>query len=146
MADEERSLERMGVGSGTPALGSIVTTPAFGLAGPNFIVREANGYRSREEIMLKQAANGLYPEGLVLQLEVLGGDGGLGDMYVPFTGGEAAGILYQTRDVSAGNTSAVAVVRDCEVQRAMLVFAGTPGDAIKEAAYASLAAAHVVMR
>lgn len=141
----------IGAGQPGPGLGNIVLTPAFGLAGPNFIVRESSGYRSREEIILKQAADGLYPEGLVLKLETIVGSGGdpdtLGSMYEPFDGaGEAAGILYQTRDVSAGNTAATAVVRDCEVQRAMLVFAGDATDAQKEAAYASLAAAHVVMR
>ena len=142
MADNP--IARTGVGSGTPAFGNVVITPAFGLAGPNFIVREASGYRSREEILLQQnATDGLYPEGLVLKTVDVAGE----TFYVPYDGtGDAGGILYQTRDVTQGNTSATAIVRACEVQRAMLVFAGTLNDAQKEAAYASLAAVHVVMR
>lgn len=134
---------RADIGAGAP-LGNIVITPAFGLMGPNFIVREANGYRSRDEIILQQdAAGGHYPEGLVLTTVVAAGQ----TLYVPFDGTtDASGILYQTRDVTQGDTSAVAIVRDCEVQRAMLVFAGAATDAEKEAAYASLAAAHVIMR
>lgn len=133
-----------GVGQGQPPVGNIILTPAYGVWGPNFIVREANGYRSREEIILTQnATDGLFPEGLVLMLDT----GATETKYMPFDGvGEAAGILYQMRDVTQGDTSAVAIVRDCEVQRAMLVFAGAATDAEKEAAYTSLAAAHVVMR
>lgn len=135
---------RLDIGAGVPPIGNIVITPAFGVWGPNFIVREANGYRSREEIILQQnATDGLLPEGLVLMTVVVGTE----TKYVPFDGvGDASGILYQMRDVTQGDTSAVAIVRDCEVQRAMLVFAGAATDAEKEAAYASLAAAHVVMR
>lgn len=135
---------RADIGAGIPPLGNIVITPAFGVQGPNFIVREANGYRSREEILLQQhAPDGMYPEGLVLMTVVVAGQ----TMYVPFDGvGDAAGILYQMRDVTQGDTSATAIVRDCEVQRAMLVFAGAATDAEKEAAYTTLAAAHVVMR
>lgn len=137
-------LSRADIGAGTPPIGNILITPAVGVWGPNFIVREANGYRSREEIILQQnATDGMFPEGLVLMTVVVAGQ----TMYVPFDGvGDASGILYQMRDVTAGDTSAVAIVRDCEVQRAMLVFAGAATDAQKEAAYTSLAAAHVVMR
>jgi hypothetical protein len=130
----------------------VLTMPAYGQAGPNFIVRELPGYMSREEIILKKAADGgVYPEGLVLKLEEveIPGNGGTatGAGYVPFDGsGEAAGILYQTTNASEGDTAAVAIVRGCEVQRAMLKFAGTLGDEQKEAAYASLAVVMITMR
>lgn len=127
--------------AGNPTLvGSIIETPAYGIAGPNFIVRENVGYLSREEIILEQnTTDSLYPEGLVLKLS--------GDKYVPYDGtGDAAGILYQMRDVAPGDTSAVAIVRAAEVQRAMLKFAGTLSDAQKENAYASLAAVMITMR
>lgn len=134
--------------AGTPSVGSILITHPYGIAGPNFIVREANGYLSREEIVLKHAPDaGTFPEGLVLKLEEVGENGETGVMYVPFDGaGEAAGLLFQMKDASQGDTAAVAVVRSCEVQRAALRFAGEISDAMKEAAYASLAANHVVMR
>jgi hypothetical protein len=125
----------------------VLTTPAYGLPGPNFIVRELPGYISREEIILKKAEDGgVFPEGLVLKLEEIG-DGETGVGYVPFDGsGEAAGILYQTTNASAGDTSATAIVRGCEVQRAMLKFAGALGDTEKEAAYASFAQVMIIMR
>lgn len=136
-----------GVGQGQPPVGSIILTPAYGVWGPNFIVREANGYLSREEILLKHAPGaGIFPEGLVLMVDAGGGPGGV-DVWVPFDGvGEAAGILYQMKNAEEGETSATAVVRVAEVQRAMLKFAGTLSDAQKEAAFASLAAQHITLR
>jgi hypothetical protein len=135
------------VGAGEPQHGIILITPAYGVAGPNFIVREANGYLSREEIILTHAPTaGIFPEGLVLMLDPAAAAANE-VKYIPFDGsGDAVGILYQMKDATAGDTSAVAVVRVCEVQRAMLKFADGVTDPQKETAYANLVANHVTLR
>ena len=113
----------------------IFLVPAYG-KGPNFIVREANGHRSREEVTVAQeAGGGRYPEGMVMQVD--------GNKFVPYTDGDAAGILWETIDVTESDRGVTIVCRDCEVQRAMLIFAD---GADKNKAYEDLAAAHVVMR
>ena len=113
----------------------IFLVPAYG-KGPNFIVREANGYRSREEVTVAQAASGgRYPEGMVMQIT--------GDKFVPYTTGDAAGILFETIDVTESDRRVTVICRQCEVQRAMLIFAT---GANKNKAYEDFAAVGVVMR
>lgn len=113
----------------------IFLVPAYG-KGPNFIVREANGYRSREEVTVAQAEEGgRYPEGMVMQAE--------DEKFVPYEDGTAVGILFETIDVSESDRRVTIICRDAEVQRAMLIFAD---GADKDKAYEDLAAAHVVMR
>ena len=114
----------------------IFLVPAYG-KGPNFIVREANGHRSREEVTVAMDANGgRYPEGMVMQI-------GTGNKFVPYTTGDAVAILWETIDVRESDRRVTIVCRDCEVQRAMLIFAD---GANKDKAYEDLALAHVVMR
>lgn len=134
-----------GVPGSGGVIGNIMTLPAYGTAGPNFIVRENVGYLSREEIRLKQnTTDPMYPEGLILKHAAGGGPEVL---YEAFDGtGDAAGILYQMRDVSKGDTSAVAIVRAAEVQRAMLIFAEGVSDAQKEQAFATLADVMITLR
>ena len=55
-------------------------------------------------------------------------------------------MLFQTVDAREADVRATGMVRDCELQRAMLRFVGEIGEAERDEAYASLAAAHVVMR
>jgi hypothetical protein len=124
---------------------TVIEVPAYGPTA-NFIVSEANGYRSREQIVV--AMGGLYPDGTILQ--AVAGDE---VKYAPFAGGgdeEDGGgplaVLFQTVDARAADVRATGMVRDCELQRAMLKFAGEVSAADREAAYATLAAAHVVMR
>ena len=118
---------------------TVIEVPAYGPTA-SFIVSEANGYRSREQIVVAQG--GLYPDGTILQASD-------GDevKYEPFDGGEGAlAVLFQTVDARQADVRATGMVRDCELQRAMLKFAGAVSEADREAAYAGLAAAHVVMR
>ena len=125
-------------------MSNVLEVPAYGPTA-NFIVSEANGYRSREQIVVAQG--GLYRDGTILQAVA-------GDelKYAPFAGGgdEDGGgplaVLFQTVDARDADIRATGMVRDCELQRAMLKFAGEVSAADREAAYAGLAAAHVVMR
>ncbi|HTW50399.1 MAG TPA: head decoration protein [Stellaceae bacterium] len=124
-------------------MSAVVEVPAYGPTA-NFIVSEANGYRSREQIVVAQG--GLYPDGTVLQAQA-------GDeiKYAPFAGGGeedgvALAVLFQTVDAREADVRATGMVRDCELQRAMLRFVGEIGEAERMEAYAILAAAHVVMR
>ena len=117
-----------------------IEVPAYGPTA-NFIVSEANGYRSREQIVVAQG--GLYPDGTILQAQD-------GDevKYAPFAGGGdgALAVLFQTVDARDADVRATGMVRDCELQRAMLRFVGEIDEAERDEAYAGLAAAHVVMR
>ena len=119
---------------------TVIEIPAYGPTA-NFIVSEANGYRSREQIVVAQG--GLYPDGTILQAQD-------GDevKYAPFAGGGegALAVLFQTVDARDADVRATGMVRDCELQRAMLRFVGEVGEEEREEAYAGLAAAHVVMR
>lgn len=135
-------------------MSAVMDIPAYPGSGPNFLVSEARGFRSREQIVLKHDPGAaLYPDGLVLQREQTEVPESEpveyepGERYVPYDGtGEAAALLYQATDVSKADVKATGMVRDCEVQRANLKFAGTLTGAQKDDAYASLATAHVVMR
>jgi hypothetical protein len=123
-------------------MSTVIEVPAYGPTA-NFIVSEANGYRSREQIVVAQG--GLYPDGTILQAQA-------GDevKYAPFAGGGEDGgalaVLFQTVDARDADVRATGMVRDCELQRAMLRFVGEIGEAERDEAYAGLAAAHVVMR
>jgi hypothetical protein len=122
---------------------NVLEVPAYGPTA-NFIVSEANGYRSREQIVVAQG--GLYRDGTILQAVA-----GEELKYAPFAGGGdedggALAVLFQTVDAREADVRATGMVRDCELQRAMLKFAGEVSAADREAAYAGLAAAHVVMR
>ena len=63
-------------------MSTVIEVPAYGPTA-NFIVSEANGYRSREQIVVAQG--GLYPDGTILQAQD-------GDevKYAPFAGGRTA--------------------------------------------------------
>lgn len=58
----------------------------------------------------------------------------------------ASCILYDTVDTTLTAQRGVGVFRDCEVQTAMLAFAGTPSAGFKTSCYAALAAAGVAFR
>jgi Bacteriophage lambda head decoration protein D len=122
---------------------NVLEVPAYGPTA-NFIVSEANGYRSREQIVVAQG--GLYRDGTILQAVP-----GAELKYAPFAGGDEEdggplAVLFQTVDAREADVRATGMVRDCELQRAMLKFTGEVSAADREAAYAGLAAAHVVMR
>jgi hypothetical protein len=116
----------------------------------DFIVDEPSYQIARENIVVTVPAGETLRPGTVLsRLSATG-------KYVPYDnagtdGSEgAAGILYGTADNSAGeapaDVKAVAVVRDAAVYKGALLWADGVNDAAKTAAYADLAANHVIAR
>lgn len=100
-----------------------------------FLVSEANGKRSRESITV---TGGPYPAGQVLGKITASGkyteyDGAAND------GTEtAAAVLWDAADGSAADVTAVGVVRDAEVDAALLT--GSDADAITDFAAAGIIA------
>ena len=94
-----------------------------------FLVSEANGKRSRETITV---TGGPYVAGQVLGQITASGD------YTAYTSGAsngsetAAGILWDAADGSAADVTAVAIVRDAEVDAATIT--GDDADAITDLA------------
>ena len=119
--------------------GGVFLVPAYG-KGPNFLVSEGNGYISREELTVAKPASGSgrYPEGMVMQIT--------NDKFVPYTSGDAAGILYENVDVTENDVRVTVICRHAEVQRAMLFFASGVTNTQKNKAYDDLATAAITMR
>ncbi|MGO1502365.1 MAG: head decoration protein [Marinobacter sp.] len=86
-----------------------------------FLVSEANGQRSRETITL---TGGPFVAGQVLSVVTASGK------YAAYTGSgssgteTAAAVLYRADDGSGGDVEAVAIVRDAEVSKELLVGGG----------------------
>lgn len=104
----------------------IITSAMFRPA--EFILSEASGQRSRENITVTQAGAALK-SGTVLGKITASGK------YVPYATGAsngsqvAAGILYSPLAAATGDVKAVGFVRSCEVIRAALVGLDVAGDA-----------------
>lgn len=111
----------------------------------HFIVREANGYRSRDGGIIASGA-GKVEAGAVLGKVTASGK------YVPLapaaTDGSqtAAAILYEGCDATSADVRRTLIVRECEVHADVLVYADGVNDAQKTAALAGLAAAQIVAR
>ena len=116
-----------------------------------FLVSEANGYRSREAITVAKGAGKLPPGTVLARLSADAGDQKAGE-FVPLVAGGAngtgafAGICYEQVDATAAPVSVTAICRDAEIQRAKLVFAGTPDAAAKLAVYSAMAALGLALR
>jgi hypothetical protein len=124
-----------------PQIGPTVNLPLGGNIA-DFIVSEANGYRSREEGAVL-AGSGILPSGMVMMRNGAG-------KYLPYVvagGNVASAILYEGTDASgAADVRRAFIVRDAEIQRAALSFSGTPSVAEKDAAYAMLGANGLTFR
>lgn len=130
-------------------MAAVNLTPPPGTGG--YLVSEANGYRSREAITVAKGA-GKFPAGTVLaRLLADAGDQKAGQ-FVPFVSGAANGagsfgaIAFEAVDATDQAVKVTGSVRDAEVQRAALVFAGTPNDAAKNVAYTGMAAVGIALR
>ena len=97
-----------------------------------FVLSEASGQRSRENIVVTQAGIAI-PSGTVISKLTASGK------YVPYDnvgtdGSEVAtGILYNHLPAATGDMKAVGFVRDCEVNRKALTGLDTTGEADLEA-------------
>lgn len=115
-----------------------ITFPA-GSTNMAFIVSEANGYQSREEIVVA-SGSGKLVGGMVLFRQTNG-------TYRPWADGDTnAAVLAENVDATSQAVKATGFVRMFEAQRALLVFAGTPTTPQKNTAIGQLAAAMVAMR
>jgi hypothetical protein len=126
-----------------------MSTITEGQHAAEFIVSEANGFRSRDEVTLTVAAETTLVPGLVLgKLTATG-------KYVPYdnAGGDgsdvAAGILYagiENPGEAPADYQVTVVNRDAEVRLADLQWASGLVDADKTAAYADLLALGIKVR
>lgn len=108
----------------------------------SYILSEANGTRSREDLVIASGAGALEPGTVLGKITAVGANQG---KYAPYDdtaadGTEAAAaILYQAVDATATDAKAVGHVRDCEVAELRLV-------GIDAAAKVDLAALGVLVR
>lgn len=109
-----------------------------------FLVSEANGARSRDVVTIAQSA-ALEPGAVLGKVTATGKYVALDPAAV--TGAEtAASLLYAAADAAAADVSAVAILRDAEINGAELVWpTGIAADQ-KVSAIASLAALGIIVR
>lgn len=114
------------------------TTLTEGSRSYEFLLSEASGRLSRDEVMVAQDSQ-VYSAGTVLKEDA-------GKM-VRFDGtGSAVGILCHEIEAVVGDEPAAAVTRLAEVDRAELVFADGVTEAQIDAAVETLAAAFIIVR
>lgn len=93
-----------------------------------FLLSEANGYLSRDEVTVTLQASAMKSGTVMSKLTATG-------KWVPYDdvgtdGSEvASGILYTAQPAGTGDVKAVMFVRDCEVVRAALTGLNTNGEA-----------------
>ncbi len=111
-----------------------------------FILTEASGLRSRDQIKVASGSGKLSPSQLLGKITASG-------KFAPHDptasdGSEVAvAVLYSAVDASTADAEGVAVVRDCEVKGAELVYhADIDTEAEKLAVHASLAANGIIVR
>lgn len=131
-------------------MATIVNIPQGGGTG-SFLVSEANGYRSRESIIVAQGA-GKLPAGTVLARLTADVGAGKAGEFVPYLAGGASGagafgaICYEPIDATAAAVNVTGIVRDAEIQRAALVFAAGNDAAAQNAAFTGMAALGLALR
>lgn len=105
----------------------------------DYLISEANGTRSRENIVIVSGAGTLQP-GTVLGRVTASGKYNVYDPDDTDGGGTglatARAVLYAAVDATDGDAPAVAHVRDCEVTEARLI--GVDSDAIDDLAEAGV--------
>jgi hypothetical protein len=103
-----------------------MTTITEGTHAAEFLLSEANGFRSREAVTLAPNA-AVIPAGQLLGRVTAGG------AFVPYANGAAdgsevvAGVLYAPAAISAAARQVTIIARDAEVIEAALVGVDTPG-------------------
>lgn len=121
----------------------ILTEDRFGTA--HYIVSEAHGYRSREQIVIASGSGVLKP-GAVLGKVTAGGK------YKPIAPGasdgtqNAAAILYEGCDATGADVRRTVTARDTEVHADVLVWPAGTTDPQKTTALAALAALGIIGR
>lgn len=104
-----------------------------------FILSEANGMRSRDNVLLKQG-NGLLPAGMLLAIDT--------GKYVPAAAAATAvAVLIYPTDTTDADVKAAAIVRDAEVNGKVLSYAAdVDTDPEKATKATQLAAVGIIVR
>lgn len=124
---------------GSSEMVNVVEVPAYGKTA-TFIVSEANGHLSREEVTVVRDPVNNLPDGLVMKALSPG-------RYAPFDGtGTASALLFDTINAGAGDVKATVFVRNAECQRFLIKFVAGVSEGQKTAAFASLANQQIIMR
>jgi hypothetical protein len=97
-----------------------MTTKTEGTHAVGFLVSEANGWRSREQIVIASGQN--LVAGAVLGKVTSSGEYAAYDNAATDGSAGAAGILFDAVDASSAAKAGVAIVRDAEVNEAELVY------------------------
>lgn len=109
-----------------------------------FLVAEANGDRSRDQITIAYSKD--LPPGTVLGKITTGGKFKQFDPDATDGSETAAGVLYDWAEASAGDVRGVGVVRDAVVVRGALAFASGVSQGDQDAAIDALAERGIVAR
>lgn len=111
----------------------------------HFIVREANGYRSRHAALIAAGAGKLNAGAVLGKITASG-------KYAPLNPGAGDGsetavaVLYEGCDATDGDVRRTMIVRDAEIHADVLIYADGVTDAQKTAALADLASAGLIAR
>ncbi|ORE90538.1 hypothetical protein ATO13_22571 [Stappia sp. 22II-S9-Z10] len=111
----------------------------------SYLVSEANGFRSREQVLIASGSGVLMPGAVLGRVTASG-------KYAPLdpdaeTGEEdAVAILYEGCDATDADVRRAITARDSEVVAELLVFADGTTDPEKTAALAQLAALGIIAR
>jgi len=119
-----------------------VKTQSFGAG--HFMISEAAGHRSREQITI--AAGEVLKAGSVLSKNSVTGNYVGYDNDDTTTEDDAAAILWDDVDATGGTKQAAAIVRDAEVNGDELIFGDTEDTGDREAAVADLLAVGIICR
>lgn len=115
-----------------------------GLPNIAFLVSEANGYRSREQVVIVTGQN-LAGGAVVGKITASGKYAVYNNAAVDGTQ-TAAGILMYAKDATAADKAGVIIARDAEVNEGELVYAAGTSAGDKTAAKVELVAAGIIVR
>lgn len=111
----------------------------------HYLVSEANGYRSREQVVIASGSGKLDAGSVLGQVSV-------SKKFKPYTPGASDGsqnavaILFEACDATSADVRRTVTARDAEIQADVLVWAGGVNDTQKTAALAALAALGIAAR
>ena len=117
------------------------STPGAG----HYIVSEADGYRSRDQVVIASTSGVLLPGAVLGKVTASG-------KYMPLAPAAADGtqtaaaVLFEGCDATAADVRRTATTRDSEVSAAALVWPAGTTDPQKTAALAALAAVGIIAR
>jgi hypothetical protein len=110
-----------------------------------YIVSEANGYRSREAILIAAPGAALQPGTVVGKITATGKYAAL-NTAASDGSQNAAGVIYMRVNASTTDVAVTAHVRDCEVNGNVLIWPAGINNTQKNAAISSLSLSGMIVR